>query len=169
MSFGGLDTIRTLHPEMFTEEARRRFQRKVVVDVSGCWLWTGYVNPNGYGLEGHLYAHRVALALAGTVVGQRAVDHKCRVRRCVNPEHLRLASWRENLLADDSRSRPKENVDKTHCYKGHPLVAGNLQVSLLRKGHRRCLTCKHEYEARYWREKLGPAARARRVSGGACL
>lgn len=63
---------------------------------TGCWLWTGYVQPpGGYGkvrIEGHSrLAHRVAWAKAnGPIPVGYELHHKCGVPSCVNPDHLQL-------------------------------------------------------------------------------
>jgi hypothetical protein len=68
-----------------------------VVDAStGCWMWTGSVNPKtGYGLahkwgkEGTRLAHRVIYERArGPIAAGLQLDHLCRHRSCVNPDHL---------------------------------------------------------------------------------
>lgn len=71
-------------------------------DSAGCWLWTGHVNDKGYGgvtrEDGtRTYAHRLSWELhAGPIPDGMLVDHRCHVRRCVNPEHLRLATPKQN-------------------------------------------------------------------------
>lgn len=74
-----------------------------VIDDNGCWLWPGYVGPEGYGrsrFDGSktVLVHRAAYELWVGPVGRSAVHHKCAVRRCFNPEHLELATQRENTL-----------------------------------------------------------------------
>lgn len=77
-----------------------RFWSKV--DRSGpCWLWVASCRANGYGqinIEGkNRSAHRVAYELAvGPVPNGLLIDHACRVRACVRPEHLRLATAKQN-------------------------------------------------------------------------
>lgn len=71
------------------------------VDKSGeCWLWTGALDRHGYGKLGrggrNLAAHRHALALAGVDVGAGYVDHRCSVRACVRPDHLRVVTRKQN-------------------------------------------------------------------------
>lgn len=71
------------------------------VDKSGeCWVWTGCKTSKGYGqvrLDGrNLYAHRVAITLAGVDPTGMQVDHICRNASCVRPEHLRLATPKQN-------------------------------------------------------------------------
>lgn len=62
-------------------------------DPSGCWHWTGYLDGDGYGrfkLAGTpRVAHRFAYAITrAPVPDDMEVDHLCRVRDCVNPDHL---------------------------------------------------------------------------------
>lgn len=84
-----------------------RFARKLSIDTHGCHLWTGGTDPTGYGrfyLDGRMaYAHRVAVELhQGPIPAGMVVDHLCRVRNCVNPEHLEVVTQRENLLRGDT-------------------------------------------------------------------
>jgi hypothetical protein len=79
------------------------FWSKVEPVESGCWLWQGYVTPNGYGgfswgyKHGLYYgAHRTAYAVLVADPGELVVDHVCRVRRCVNPAHLDAVTQEEN-------------------------------------------------------------------------
>lgn len=83
---------------------------KIVIDAdSGCWLWIGGKFTGGYGQawwEGHgVNAHRLVYHLLidpALMVrpGQRIdqLDHLCRVRHCVNPDHLERVTGRENRI-----------------------------------------------------------------------
>ena len=78
-----------------------RFWHKV--DRSGdCWLWTGVVHRKGYGQFGDgqriVQAHRFSYELVnGQIPEGMQIDHMCHTRRCVNPEHLRLATNKQNI------------------------------------------------------------------------
>jgi hypothetical protein len=84
-----------------------RFHRKYTPEpMSGCWLWTAGVNQTGYGqigvvvdgVYGPRAAHRVAWLLDGRVVPRGFVlDHRCRVRSCVNVAHLEVVTQAENI------------------------------------------------------------------------
>jgi len=70
---------------------------------TGCWLWTLSIKPKGYGQiknAGRLaYAHRIAYQLLrGPIPKGMTIDHLCRVRCCVNPDHMEVVTNRTNVL-----------------------------------------------------------------------
>ena len=92
-----------------------RFWSKV--DATGdCWLWTAALNSGGYGAFRSRPAHRVAYEL---LVGpiQDTLDHLCRNRRCVNPDHLEPVSSVENVMRGESIAA--RNARKATCQRGH--------------------------------------------------
>lgn len=79
-----------------------RFWEKV--DKSGdCWMWTASIKHSGYGnfnIDGKTcIAHRVAYELhtGGSIPDGMEIDHICRNRACVRPEHLRVATRKQNM------------------------------------------------------------------------
>lgn len=101
-----------------------------------CWIWTGTVYrsktpsyTDGYGtfkVSGRMFgAHRWSyVCLVGPVPASLHLDHLCRVRHCVNPDHLEPVTCAENLLR--GTGQPARNARKTRCKRDHPLSGDNL-------------------------------------------
>lgn len=133
-----------------------RFQSKYLVptDNSLCWQWLGKLD-NGYGrfwLQGKLkLAHRIAWEqVNGPVPDKKHLDHLCRNRGCVNPDHLEPVTIGENVLRGEGYSAI--NARKTHCKNGHELSGDNLYN--IKRGGRTCGICQLG-RLRKWREKVG--------------
>jgi hypothetical protein len=122
---------------------------------SGCWLFVGAWNRDGYGSIGDydrtLSAHRVVYEHArGPIPDGFELDHKCRVRCCVNPAHLEAVTKTENFFR--GFSPPALEARKTHCKNDHPLIPENLYTpSGNRK--RRCAECSRATSRRYHARK----------------
>jgi hypothetical protein len=125
-----------------------RFTAKYEVAESGCWPWTAYVNPWGYGMfrvasrESMRLAHRVAYELfVGPIRAGLEVDHLCKVRNCVNPAHLEPVTQAENMRRSELPARRGvHNASKAACPQGHPYDVGN--TYLTPNGDRQCRTCR---------------------------
>jgi|SRR5690348_14534116 len=125
-----------------------RFQEKYVCEPNtGCWLWVAGMDAHGYGKfrwngDNERKAHRYSYqTFVGPIPDGLVPDHLCRVRSCVNPQHLELVTERENILRGIGPAA--QNARKSTCSMGHPLEGDNLRVLQQgdRKGKRRCWTC----------------------------
>lgn len=131
-----------------------RFATKYTVAESGCWNWNDYVTPKGYGLfryQGKTQkAHRVAYQLLkGDLVDGLVIDHLCKNRSCVNPNHLEQVTNKTNLDRGRSFLHHKE---KTHCPQGHEYNEGNTYETAT--GWRQCKICQRSRAlARYHKNK----------------
>lgn len=84
--------------------------------------------------------HRVMYErMRGPIPRGLELDHICRVRRCVNPFHLRAVTHKENCLESRVRSPFKLNADKIKCHRGHPFTEENTYI--YKDGRRDCRVC----------------------------
>jgi hypothetical protein len=142
---------------------------KHVRQTDTCWLWIGATSPTGYGnvtFRGRSEkAHRAMYrAVVGSIPPRRDLDHTCRVRRCVRPEHLEPVTRRENLR----RGIVAAGVGHiaAHCVNGHPWNAANtLERS---NGYRVCRVCNRQ-RMRQHIERFGRRSDAGRDRSGRVL
>lgn len=123
-----------------------------------CWIWTGRIDKYGYGRHSEQrLAHRMVYErLVGPIPPGMTLDHichdplvcdggtSCLHRRCVNPEHLELATRIDN----QRRSRP---AMKTHCKHGHEFTPENTYQRPDREARRVCRACVNRRSAAYRR------------------
>lgn len=125
--------------------AAEPFWRLLDVSPAGCWLWTGYLDGEGYGQYGPSRVHRIAWSrLRGPVADGLTLDHLCRVRRCANPDHLEPVPLLVNV-------RRGSRAMRAACLHGHPYKPENTYTSTDSRGrtHRRCRACNREAVRRY--------------------
>jgi hypothetical protein len=147
-------------PTLFSPAILARFMSKVN-KTSDCWLWTAYCNPAGYGkfAIGRLpqwYAHRWSYTqFVGPIPDGLQIDHLCRVKACVNPDHLEAVTGAVNTR------RAADVV--THCPKGHEYTPENTYVNNTKRGPMRdCRECHRLESHAYYHEKVRPRRAARR-------
>ena len=134
-----------IYPRVSTEE---RFWGKVVKQEDGCWKWIGCLD-DGYGRfwDGRLVrAHRLAFEwIKKAIPKEMTLDHLCRNRACVNPDHLEVTSVKVNILRGVGIAAINSKV--THCPKGHPYDEEN--TYLTPDGWRDCRKCRQEAKKRW--------------------
>lgn len=116
---------------------------------TGCWLWAGSLT-SGYGSisvggksqRAHRYVYELVKGPIPTEFTH--LDHLCRVRCCVNPDHLEPVTPRENIIRGFI-SRAKEGRSETGIYRemvetckyGHPWAKDRDKF-----GRRKCDECR---------------------------
>ena len=132
---------------------------------SGCWLWTARLDRNGYGRIGIWMPDRghnvprsayreMFKALRGPIPEGLELDHLCRVRSCVNPDHLEPVTHKENVRRGECKAQharqaaAKAKRKRQKCGKGHPYIEGSYYW-YAGKGHspfRVCRECRRIYD-----------------------
>lgn len=116
-----------------TERDIARFKSKLVCS-DGCWSWAGsHFKATGYtifnmqmsdGVWRPTVAHRVSHEIfKGPIPDGLTIDHLCRNRGCVNPDHLEAVTQRANNLRGTSPSAMQAR--QTHCFRGHEFTDEN--------------------------------------------
>lgn len=114
------------------DQIRARLLANVAVVDTGyttsCWLWQGPDSGSGRGggygrikIGGRTCAaHIVSYTNEhGYVPTNKQIDHLCRQRRCVNPDHLEMVTHRRNQLrraAARSRDASTPSEPQEHCH-----------------------------------------------------
>ncbi|MGH2798334.1 MAG: HNH endonuclease signature motif containing protein [Thermoleophilaceae bacterium] len=136
----------------------QRFLDKIAVDpATGCWLWQARLDASGYGRFNRgpglsPLAHRYAYEqYVGPIPTGRQLDHLCRTRRCVNPQHLEVVTPIANVMRGESFSAV--NAAKETCVNGHPFDLLNTSFRSDRPGTRECRECAREAKRAYKRRQ----------------
>ncbi len=139
-------------PEVPLEERFWRYVRK----GPACWQWTGPRNKsNPAKAYGRIVFHGVARPahrigyelLVGPIPEEMTVDHLCRNKLCVNPDHLEIVSRGENARRHMS-SIPA-------CVNGHAFDEANTRHH---KGKRFCRQCSRDNWHRHYAKRRSEAA-----------
>lgn len=130
-----------------SEEIEDRFDRSWMPEPNtGCWIWARALNDKGYGRFCYNWtverAHRVAWKIyRGEIPIGMQIDHLCRNRFCVNPNHLEVVTQQENIRRGEAGVVTKQKQKaKTHCVRGHAYEGSNL-YEWERRGWRQCRKC----------------------------
>ncbi len=134
-----------INPEIFWRNVKK---------TDNCWIWIAHIKSSGYGESTQAgkmrVAHRIAYELLkGPIPTGLVIDHLCRNRACVNPDHLEPVTQRENILRGTSFQA--ENAKKTHCKRGHPFDERNSLLN--KKGSRICRRCRNDHSIAWVKER----------------
>lgn len=140
-----------------TEASLRKMWPHVKIP-DGCWEWTGAIHPKGYPVtistdnsrnsNGRVYLpHRLmAHWFKHDIPDGLEIDHLCKNKRCVNPDHLEAVTHRENI---------HRALKRPYCYRGHPQIPENrYSYSDGKERCRPCISANHA-EARAARRARG--------------
>lgn len=119
------------------------------MELGECWYISRYIRKDGYVRlcinYKTVYAHRHLYEIfKGKIKKGLQLDHLCRNRSCVNPNHLEQVTQRENVLRGTGSS--SINAKKTHCKRGHQFTARNTIRLTNGNGLRACRACANNYQ-----------------------
>ena len=132
-----------------------RLEAKIAHEPNtGCWLWAGALNRDGYGsvhMDGHnLGAHRVVYeSEVGPIPDGLEIDHLCRTRCCVNPAHLEPVTAKENARRRPPMEHKFQKLSEV-CRNGHPRTADNTDI--VEGRYNSCKVCRANYKAKLKRQ-----------------
>lgn len=110
---------------------------------TGCLLYQGKLQPNGYPSGAHRRAYVKAF---GPIPEGLTIDHRwdlgCRYKHCIEPTHLEAVTRIENIR----RSYAARGLANA-CTKGHEYTPEN---TLVKKNGRACKACQREHRRRHY-------------------
>lgn len=143
-------------------ELSRAIEKIDFAENDGCWLWLGSRRSGGYAQfypHGQHAPYRSVMVhrwlyeiVNGLIPDTMTIDHLCRVRHCVNPDHLEIVTMRENTLRGIGPTAV--NAKKTHCVNGHELNDANVYLNPRKTWTSRlCRSCMRA-ASRRWKRKM---------------
>ena len=136
------------------EKLKHKLETNIeIIPETGCWIWVGGQYGNGYGYvtlgsengkQKFALAHRASYeVLVGPIPKGLTLDHKCRVRCCINPAHLEPVTHRENCLRGVGLTNARNFwLSRTHCSNGHEYSDANVRIR--KNGNRTCRECERK-------------------------
>lgn len=152
----------------FSIVSQRFFDHADIRDSNECWNWMGacdskekYGKLTGFLNDGRkcrwLWAHRVSWWIyRGEIPDNLHIDHLCRNRRCVNPDHLEPVTTVENTRRGHSHVPPGARyAARKYCKHGHKFTPSNTRIKLTKYGQiRGCRKCADIYQMDLRKKRL---------------
>lgn len=121
-----------------------------------CWVWKSAPTSKGYGsfwfngkgIQAHRFSYEL---LVGPIPEDLTLDHLCRNRLCVRPDHLEPVTRGVNVLRGEGPGA--QNARKTHCPYNHEYTPENTYVVNRHKTGRTYRICKECSRIRYANKK----------------
>lgn len=122
-----------------------------VCPETGCWLWTGALNEDGYGSTNsrpETQAHRAVWhRLVGPIAPGMELDHLCRVRACVNPDHLEPVTQAVNKRRAAGWTCAPDGTPLL-CGRGHDMTMAEAIYVRPGDGRNECRRCRNTIRTR---------------------
>ncbi len=118
-----------------------RFNESYEIISNGCWIWKYALTYNGYSrfrADGEVSGHRWSYKFFKGPIEpgvHKHINHLCRNRACVNPDHLEYVSAKENIRNGETGARFR---NQTRCKHGHSYVETGFYLV---RGSRQCKPC----------------------------
>lgn len=145
---------RQCRADFFSAMQKKKSLSNYFENESGCWVWAGNKNKDGYGFfkcEGVLYlAHRYFYKYhKGEIPENLCVCHKCDNPACLNPDHLFLGTHQENM--DDMISKNRKWSKLTFDDVSYIRSCGESNLELSKKYGVSERTIRHAKCAKNWK------------------
>ena len=132
-----------INPMISKDEFESNFKKS-----NNCWKWVGRQYVTGYGRywqnQISYLAHRVSYELyKGNLEKNKVIDHLCRNKLCVNPDHLEQVTISENVMRGEGITAKKSR--SSSCPNGHPYP----NIPKIVNGWRLCKICLRINEKKY--------------------
>lgn len=139
---------------MSASHFERTFAASTVDAETGCRIWAGRLDRDGYANYSGKGAYRLAYSrFVGPIPDGMTVDHLCFNITCVEPSHLRLLT---NLANARNRANRRQIVPDDECVHGHRF--DDLNTYVKPNGERQCRACARVNSRAYRARRAGRAA-----------